>query len=146
MSEKADVVVIGGGVMGASIALEFARAGRDVLVVEKLKDVGGGSTSYSSAVVRFHYSTLDGVLTAWESKFRWERWAEHLRAEPDELLARFISTGAVILDSPDAAMERCLPHLRAVGVPYERWSAQDIRDSTAAGGSWRIRAAQGRAK
>ena len=30
-----DVVIIGGGVMGASIALELAKAGRKVVVIDK---------------------------------------------------------------------------------------------------------------
>ena len=35
MSERADVVIIGGGVTGLSTAFWLARAGMDVLVVEK---------------------------------------------------------------------------------------------------------------
>ena len=46
-----DVVVVGAGVMGASIALELQRSGRTVVVVDKGDAVGSGSTSSSSAVV-----------------------------------------------------------------------------------------------
>ena len=73
-----DVVVVGAGVMGASIALETQRAGLSTLVVDKGDAVGGGSTSASSAVVRFSYSTLAGVTAAWESRHRWEQWTDHL--------------------------------------------------------------------
>ena len=62
MPDVADAVVIGAGVMGASIALELQRAGRSVVVVDKGDAVGGGSTSSSSAVVRFNFSTLAGVV------------------------------------------------------------------------------------
>ena len=45
---------------------------------------GGGSTSSSSAIVRFHYSTLDAVLTAWEAAALWRDWEGHLGcADPD---------------------------------------------------------------
>lgn len=61
---SADAVIIGAGVVGCSIALGLARAGLAVVVVDRNKAVGAGSTSASSAVVRFHYSTRDGVIAA----------------------------------------------------------------------------------
>ncbi|MFF2409996.1 FAD-dependent oxidoreductase [Streptomyces sp. NPDC058092] len=42
-----DVVVVGAGVIGSSIALELSRAGRRVTVVDKAGGVGFGSTSAS---------------------------------------------------------------------------------------------------
>ena len=73
-----DVVVVGAGVLGASIALEMQRSGRSVTVVDKGVSVGGGSTGSSSAVVRYNFSTLAGVMSAWESAHRWWSWADHL--------------------------------------------------------------------
>ena len=73
---SADALVIGAGVVGSSIALQLARAGLAVTVLDRNRAVGAGSTSASSAVVRFHYSTRAGVVTSWESKFGWERWGE----------------------------------------------------------------------
>ena len=73
-----DVVVVGAGVLGASIALEMQRSGRSVTVVDKGVAVGGGSTGSSSAVVRYNFSTLAGVISAWESAHRWWSWADHL--------------------------------------------------------------------
>ena len=78
MQHSADAVVVGAGVIGASIALELARDGLRVLVVDRASGPGQGSTSASSAIVRFNYSTFDGVATAWESKHCWERWSAHL--------------------------------------------------------------------
>ena len=72
-----DVVVVGAGVLGASIALEMQRSGRSVTVVDKGVAVGGGSTGSSSAVVRYNFSTLAGVISAWESAHRWWRSEEH---------------------------------------------------------------------
>ena len=54
-NSKTDVVIIGAGVVGASIALELQRSGRKVLDVDKGESVGGGSTSASSALIRFNY-------------------------------------------------------------------------------------------
>ena len=69
----ADAVIVGGGVIGCSIALELSRGGRRVVVVDKGPAAGAGSTSSSSAVVRFHYSTLPGVVASWDmERFLWD--------------------------------------------------------------------------
>jgi len=48
MKSIADVVVIGGGIMGTSAAFQLARRGLKVTLVEK-SFLGGGSTGKSSA-------------------------------------------------------------------------------------------------
>ena len=63
----ARVIVIGAGVIGCSISFELAAKGYDVITVDKAQGPGQGSTSASSAVVRFNYSTFDSVALAWES-------------------------------------------------------------------------------
>lgn len=68
MSVAADVVVVGAGVIRSSIALELPRRRWSVVLVDKASCPGQGSTSASSADIRFNYSTWDGVTLAWESK------------------------------------------------------------------------------
>ena len=75
MKTRADAVVIGAGVIGASVALELARGGRDVVVVEKGPGAGTGSTSASSAIIRFSYSMRDAILTSWEAADLWRHWS-----------------------------------------------------------------------
>ena len=48
MSEPADVIVIGGGVQGASLAFHLAKRGTKVIVLEK-KFVGAGATGVELA-------------------------------------------------------------------------------------------------
>ena len=56
MNTEAAVVVIGGGVMGTSIACHLARAGvRDVLLVER-DELAAGSTSKAAGGVRAQFS------------------------------------------------------------------------------------------
>lgn len=52
---SADVVVIGGGVMGASAAFHLAEAGVDVVLIER-GDLAGGSTSKAAGGVRANFS------------------------------------------------------------------------------------------
>lgn len=124
--EHADVVVVGAGVVGSSIAYELARRGREVLVVDKGPGAGTGSTSASSAIVRFNYSTRTGVAAAWEAKHLWEDWEAFLGGTDDGALARFHRTGGVCLDAPELPTEKVLALFDDVGVPYERWSATEL--------------------
>ncbi|MEV7864032.1 FAD-dependent oxidoreductase [Streptomyces hirsutus] len=123
----ADAVVVGAGVIGAAAAMELARTGRRVVVVDKHGGAGHGSTSASSAIIRFNYSTWEGVATAWESHYCWTRWAEHLGTDRSPALAAFRRTGAVLLDAPDTRTPEVMALFECVGVPYERWDAALLR-------------------
>ncbi len=64
MIGRADAVVIGGGIMGASTAHFLSKLGfGDVALIEKRK-ICGGSTQYSAAHVRQHYSNEVGIRLA----------------------------------------------------------------------------------
>ncbi|MDP9101801.1 MAG: FAD-binding oxidoreductase [Actinomycetota bacterium] len=126
MSSTADAVVVGAGVIGSSIALELSRAGLTVLVVDKASGPGQGSTSASSAIVRFNYSTWDGVATAWESKHCWEKWADHLGGVDEAGMARFHRTGFVMLDVDVAPLWRVTPLFDRAGIPYEHVDAEGL--------------------
>ncbi|MEO5610013.1 MAG: FAD-dependent oxidoreductase [Ornithinibacter sp.] len=126
-----DVVVVGSGVIGSSIALELARGGRRVLVLDKGAGAGHGSTSASSAVIRFMYSTFASVATAWEAKFCWEAWEEHLglglgEEEDPPPLSRFHRTGMLHLDVPAVPLAQTMDLLAQAGVPFEYLTAADL--------------------
>jgi len=52
---KEDVAVVGGGSTGASVAYHLSKAGHRVTLIE-MDQIGGGTTSRSTANVRTHYS------------------------------------------------------------------------------------------
>ncbi len=112
-------VIIGGGIMGCSIALELARRGYAPLVVDKGPGPGAGSTSSSSAIIRFNYSTPDSVKLAWESAHMWSQWSEALGVNDELGMARFIRTGLLVLDSPATPLSKVQRLFDDVGVPYE---------------------------
>lgn len=120
---NADVVVIGAGVIGSSIALELSRAGHRVVVVDKAGGAGHGSTSASSAVIRFNFSSWAGVASSWDAKFAWENWAEHVGAPADEPLTRYHRSGMAMLDAEVAPRGLYLPLFDKAGIPYEEWDA-----------------------
>lgn len=59
-----DVVVIGGGISGASAARELARFKLDVVVLERENDVSNGSSKANSAIVHAGYDAEEGTLMA----------------------------------------------------------------------------------
>jgi len=123
--ERVDVVVIGAGVMGASIALDLSRTGRQVLVLDKGDAVGGASTSASSSVVRTNYSTLDGVTASWEATHAWRDFAGHI-GEIDGPVARLVTTGMLMFEPAGYDRSATLGHFDTVGVPYEVVGADDM--------------------
>jgi sarcosine oxidase, subunit beta len=127
MAAIADALVVGAGVVGTSIALELTRAGLKVFVVDKAAGPGHGSTSASSAIVRFNYSTWEGVACSWESRHRWARWEDHLGYRDPNGLARFHRRGMVFLDAPIAPRSKVLALFDAAGIPYEEWDAATLR-------------------
>jgi sarcosine oxidase subunit beta len=123
-----DVVIVGAGIVGCSVAYELARSGRRVTVVDAGPGAGAGSTSASSAIVRFNYSTHTGVATAWESLHGWLGWTEHLGAGPAEALARYHRTGGLLLDAPGVPSRRIEDLFHAVGVPFQTWDAETLHE------------------
>lgn len=140
-----DAVVIGAGVMGSSIALELARSGRRVVVVDKAGVVGHGSTGASSAIMRFNFSTFSGVATSWESKFHWENWAEHLGADGENLV-EYVRSGVVFIDvelAPVRSTCRCstasaFPTSSGMPTGSPSASPASTRDATGRPSGWRI--------
>ncbi|HEX6151769.1 FAD-dependent oxidoreductase [Nocardioides sp.] len=126
VDRSADAVVIGAGVLGSSIALELARGGRDVVVIDKAGGAGHGSTSASSGIVRFHYSTYAGVALAWEALHGWHDWAGHLGHVDPAGLARLEQTGMLVLDRTPGASAPVTALLDQVGVPWEWWDTEQI--------------------
>jgi sarcosine oxidase subunit beta len=126
MSDSSDVLIVGAGVIGAAISLELARAGHRVVVVDKGPGVGFGSTSASSAIIRFHYSTYTGVAIAWEARQVWADWRAHLGYDDPAGLASFEQTGMLVLDPVPGGWRPTTDLFDAVGVPWAEWDPDEI--------------------
>ncbi len=91
----ADIVILGAGVIGASIAFHLAqrKAGK-ILVIDK-GHVGQGGSGRSSALVRMHYSYPPEVQLALVSLHMFQNWRDLVGAEGD-----FRKTGFVRIVHP----------------------------------------------
>jgi len=62
--EHFDAIVIGGGVIGTSIACHLARFGAGRVLLLERGELGGGTGAQSSCIVRTHYSVSENVALA----------------------------------------------------------------------------------
>ena len=67
--DKFDVIVIGGGVIGTSVAFHLAKFGGGRVLLLERDMIGSGTTSQSSGILRTHYSVRENVELA---KRSWE--------------------------------------------------------------------------
>jgi electron transfer flavoprotein-quinone oxidoreductase len=70
MAERTDVVVVGAGPAGSAAALELARAGRDVILLER-GPFPGSKNVYGGVV---YARVLDDVLPGWWEEVPVQRW------------------------------------------------------------------------
>ena len=92
MSTKSDVIVVGAGVQGASLAFHLARRCVSVTVLERAT-VASGATGRSSGFVRMHYDLESEVLLAHASYPYFTSWADMVgEGDPG-----FVRTGFVRL-------------------------------------------------
>lgn len=129
MTQKADVIVIGTGVIGAAVAYELARGGRQVLSLDRNAQAGHGSTSGSCAIIRMHYSTFDGTAFAWEGYHYWRDWADYLGAAAGEELARFREVGCLVMKAEaNGHLARHMTFSADLGCPFEEWDNARIAE------------------
>jgi len=89
-----DAIVIGAGVIGCSVAYHLARFGaRNVLVLERLQ-IGAGTTTQSSGILRTHYSVIENVELARQSWSVFTDFAGYLGDE--EASAGLVKCGYLI--------------------------------------------------
>jgi len=127
MSKKYDAVIIGCGVIGCCVAFELAKLGYKTLSVDKLGDAGMGSTSGSCAIIRFHYSTTEGVALAREGYYYWLDWPTYLGARDPDGMVTYRNTGALVIKTPvNKNLSRVKAALDEFGIGYLELEPEEI--------------------
>ena len=120
-----DAIVIGAGVIGSAVSLELARRGWRTLTVDTLPTAGYGSTSASSAIIRFSYSTAAGVAMAYEGLQYWLDWPEYIGDVGDHPLAEYVNQPMLLPKTPGGHHETVVPLFDELGVRYEDLDAEE---------------------
>ena len=124
--DRADVVIVGGGIIGASIAYHLATRGvRDVVVLER-EQLGGGSTTRNAGGVRLQFSTEINVRLSLRSLPRIEKFAEEMGVDPH---LRQVGYLFLITEESDVApFEKSLAMWQRLGVPVQRLDAAGVHN------------------
>jgi len=113
MAETADVVVIGGGVIGTSIAWALTTAGVKRVVLLEKGALASGASGRSSALVRMHYTNEEDARLAWASYPLFRDWPERMGGPPVFTRTGFL---AVVGPGDAAALRRNVDMLRGIGI------------------------------
>lgn len=95
MVQTSDVIIIGGGIHGASLAFHLAQMGVKPTVLEK-QFIAAGATGRSSGLVRMHYDLEPESRLAWISFEYFRNWADMVGGK-----SGFTRTGFMQFVSPD---------------------------------------------
>ena len=125
MQNTADIVIIGGGVMGCSILYHLARRGAANPLLLERGVLGGGSTGRSQAICRMHYSNPITAALAWDSLQVYANFADQVGGS-----AGFVKTGYLVaveeIDRP--GLELNIAMQQELGINTALITAADLRE------------------
>ena len=123
MTDTADVVVVGGGVIGVSIAFALASAGVTRVTLLEKGALASGASGRSSALIRMHYVNEEDARLAWASFPVFRDWRERMGGPPV-----FTHTGflAVVGHRDAAALRANVEMLRAIGIDTTALSPSEV--------------------
>jgi sarcosine oxidase, subunit beta len=123
MSNRADVIIIGAGVQGSSLAFHLAQRGIKSIVLEK-KFVAAGATGRSSGLVRMHYDVREDTQLAWVSFQYFRNWKEMVGGD-----CGFTRTGFIQLVAPADVhtLKANVAVHQEIGVPVILIHADDVK-------------------
>ncbi len=125
MNDKADVVIIGGGINGCALAYELSKRGKKVVVVER-NHIAAGATGRCGAGVRQQWSTRENALLAKKSVEIFEQLDDELNADID-----FRQGGYLIAIHDEDDMKQAKKNVemqRSIGLPVKIIDRDEIKE------------------
>ncbi len=123
MTDTAEIIIVGGGIHGASLAFHLAERGVKALVVER-NVVGAGATGRSSGLVRMHYDQRQSSELAWASYHYFVDWSERVGGA-----CGFTRTGFIQFVSPEhtEALRANVRMHQDIGIPSLLVGPDDVQ-------------------
>ncbi len=127
--EHYDAIVIGGGVIGTSIACHLARLGAKRTLLLERGQLGGGTTAQSSCILRTHYSVRENVALAQAAMRAFDDFPAYLG--DDEADCGYRRCGYLIVAPEGAAADAVRATLaieRELGIEARELDAAEARE------------------
>src|SRR5512141_2343882 len=122
----ADIVIIGGGVMGASAAYHLAQRGmKNIVLLEKEEYFGSGATGRCAGGVRYQFSTEINIRLSLESLPMLERFKEEIGQD-----INYRQCGYLLVATKDedlATFKHNVELQNRLGVKTELWNSNEVR-------------------
>ncbi|MFD1019235.1 NAD(P)/FAD-dependent oxidoreductase [Thalassobacillus hwangdonensis] len=132
MSHKADIIIVGGGVMGSSVAYHLLKEGYDgdVFVFEKDKMYEFASTPRSAGGIRQLFTTDVNIQISRYSLKKYESFPEDMAIDGEPAMIDFKQRGYLFLsDSPSStSLEEQQARQQKYGVPSQLLEEKDLLD------------------
>jgi sarcosine oxidase, subunit beta len=127
MPTTADIVIIGGGVMGASAAYHLAQRGvKNIVLLEKEEFFGTGATGRCAGGIRYQFSTEINVRLSLESLPMLERFKEEIGQDVNYRQCGYL---LVATNEKDAAIfKRNVELQNSLGVQTHLLSGDEVRE------------------
>lgn len=126
LPKTADIVIIGGGVMGASTLYHLAQRGiKHVVLLEKEEVFGTGATGRCAGGVRYQFSTEINVRLSLESLPMIERFKDEIGQDVNYRQCGYLLVATNEKDK--TAFERNVKLQNRLGVPTEMLSGDEVR-------------------
>ena len=125
LPKTADIVVIGGGVIGTATLFHLARMGAGKVVLLERKHLACGATGLSSALVRTHYDNPLEAEIAFKSLPTFYNWDDVVGGD-----CGFVNNGYVRLVEPHNVEKLYLnvALMQEIGINTRVLSRQEVRD------------------
>ena len=125
MKQKSDVVIVGGGVNGYSLAYNLAKHDIDVIVVEK-KYLSSGATGTCGAGIRQQWSTMENAQLAFKSVKIFEKLSKELGEDIEFRQGGYL---IVVHDKKDMKQaEKNVEMQRSLGIKVDILNSEQIND------------------
>ena len=122
----ADIVIIGGGVMGASAAYHLAKRGaKNILLLEKEDFFGAGATGRCAGGVRYQFSTEVNIKLSLESLPMIERFKEEIGQDVNYRQCGYLLIATNEMDA--AAFKENVKLQNSLGVQTQLLSGDEVR-------------------
>jgi sarcosine oxidase subunit beta len=125
MAVNCDILIVGGGVMGTSIAWHLARRRSGRVVLLEKSYLGAGSSGKSGAIVRQHYSNRLTASMAQKSLRVYEKFDDVIGGPPV-----FTRAGMVVIvnEKDKIGLDANLQLQRELGIDVRSVSSQDLAE------------------